>query len=506
MIVVFEETSLKKDFKYRVEVHYKDDKVTDLVKGAVQNSEDGIITSYDIEQWIGAALEGNINIFIKSPDAKLFYIGPRTWRMEILARLPTAALAREVITEIEIKTAKKLTELVQSQKNMKVPPMSFSKWVDQLKKENPKMNLGEEVIKAAKEIIENTDKEMSKMPHNVDVLKYVDKSGIVFCAWFKTDWKKDETINISIDDVFNECITQFTVTLDKPNINFAKTIENVHKVGGFYHTIYEELENVEILGEALKRCFEIAYGEYFCKEIRRAVQLHNVNARAMCEENKKKTTEDKKKATVHMSNIRCITIEDTLPNNLKYRFTAFVDFGKDFSLEDICHRDTTPVKNCNLVLQYVGSIISSKCTIAFDMSEVDSAIQFCNLITHRARFYQVSSEDALTILNNFRAKIVEVCIDVTGRNIDTKFDDIKHTDLLNTLNDMYNSEAEWVATSKEHRRVLYELDHLDEFQTAMARQKLKFEERKLKVILKSLRNRYEEDYQKLVEAFDEGEV
>lgn len=490
MEIIFEETSLQEDYKYRVEIHYKDDKVKDIVKGAIRNSPEGIITSYDIEQWIGAAIDGNINIFITEPTSKLYYIGPSTWKMELLAKMPTQALAREIIGEIEVKTAKQLTVLVLAEKKMHEMPKSFEEFVKE--DTNADWNKVKETIKKTAEEIK--EKEMSEATQG-DVLKYVDKNGITFCAWFKPTWKRDETVNISVDDVFNECITQVVVSLDTPNITFVKTIENkIHK--GFYDKVCRNLQAGEIIGDALLGHFQAAYEDYFKKELNKAIQLHNINARALYvkEQMRKSDTTPKR------SN-RQIEVSGTLSTGLNYKLVGVVDFGNSFATNNLISKDT-PIYGCVLVLDNQSPTFRATCTTSFDMHEVENRNQLYDLITTRSRFYKLSVEQVNEIVDKFCTEICKIHKDIFGR-LPIKVTEEKKLSAL--LKELYDTEANWVATSKTHRRILYELDHLEPFQTAVKRQDLKKEERDVKEILKRLREHYEDLYAVIHERLEQEE-
>ncbi len=490
MEVIFEETSLQGDYKYRVEIHYKDDKVTDLVKGVVRNSPEGIITSYDIEQWIGVAIDGNINIFITEPTSKLYYIGPSTWRMEILAKMPTQALAREIIAEIEIKTAKKLTELVKVEKARCTPPKSFEMFVKE--DTNADWNKVKETIKKAAEEIK--EKEMSEATHG-DILKYVNKNGITFCAWFKPTWKRDETVNISVDDVFNECITQVVVNLDTPNINFAKTIENnTHK--DFYDKVCRSLQEVEIIWAILLNTFKAAYEDYFKKELNKAILRHNVNARALYADEQRKNSD-----TTPKRGNRQLEVSGILSTGLHYKLVGVVDFENSFATNNLVSKDT-PIQGCVLVLDNDNPTFHATCTISFDMREFENRNQLYNLIITRSRFYKLSEDQVSEIIDKFCNEICKVHKDVFGRS---PIELIVEKKLSALLKEMYDTEANWVATSKTHRRILYELDHLEPFQTAVKRQDLKKEERDVKEILKRLREHYEELYTVIRERLEQEE-
>lgn len=490
MEVIFEETSLQEDYKYRVEIHYKDDKVTDLVKGAIRNSPEGIITSYDIEQWIGAAIDGNINIFITKPTSKLYYIGPSTWRMEVLAKMPTQALAKEIIAEIEIKTAKKLTELVKAEKARCAPPKSFEMFVKE--DTNADWNKVKETIKKAAEEIK--EKEMSEATQE-DVLKYVSKNGITFCAWFKPTWKRDETVNVSVDDVFNECVTQVVVNLDTPNITFAKTIENnIHR--DFYDRICRRLSAVEFIGYALRNVFEAAYEDCFKKELNKAILRHNANARALYAKEQEKMTDK----TPKRGN-RQLEVSGVLSTGLHYKLVGVVDFGNSFATNNLVSKDT-PIQGCVLVLDNDNPTFHATCTISFDMREFENRDQLYNLIITRSRFYKLSEGQVSEIVDKFCNEICKVHKEVFGRLPITVTVEKKLSALLK---EMYDTEANWVATSKTHRRILYELDHLEPFQTAVRRQDLKKEERDVKEILKRLREHYEELYTTIHERLEQEE-
>lgn len=490
MEVIFEETSLQEDYKYRVEIHYKDDKVTDLVKGAIRNSPEGIITSYDIEQWIGAAIDGNINIFITEPTSKLYYIGPSTWRMEMLAKMPTQALAKEIIAEIEIKTAKKLTELVKVEKARCTPPKSFEMFVKE--DTNADWNKVKETIKKAAEEIK--EKEMSEATHE-DILKYVNKNGITFCAWFKPTWKRDETVNISVDDVFNECITQVVVNLDTPNITFAKTIENNTR-RDFYDKVCRSLQEGEIIGDILRSAFEAAYEDYFKKELNKAILRHNVNARALYAKEQEKRAD-----TTPKRGNRQLEVSGVLSTGLHYKLVGVVDFGNSFVTNNLVSKDT-PIQGCVLVLDNDNPTFHATCTISFDMREFENRDQLYNLIITRSRFYKLSEGQVSEIVDKFCNEICKVHKEVFGRLPITVTVEKKLSVLLK---EMYDTEANWVATSKTHRRILYELDHLEPFQTAVKRQDLKKEERDVKEILKRLREHYEELYAVIQERLEQEE-
>ena len=490
MEVIFEETSLQEDYKYRVEIHYKDDKVADLVKGAIRNSPEGIITSYDIEQWIGAAIDGNINVFITKPISRLYYVGPSTWRMEMLAKMPTQALAKEIVAEIEIKTAKKLTELVKVEKARCAPPKSFETFVKE--DTNADWNKVKETIKKAAEEIK--EKEMSETTQE-DVLKYVSKDGITFCAWFKPTWKKDETVNVSVDDVFNECITQVVVNIDAPNIIFAKTIENKTRKD-FYDKVCSSLQAGEIIGDILRKHFEVAYEDYFRKELNKIILRHNVNARALYDKE-----QVKKSGATPRRNNRQIEVSGTLSTGLNYKLVGVVDFGNSFTTNNLISKDT-PIQGCALVLDNQNPTFRATCTISFDMRELENRDQLYDLIITRSRFYKLSVEQVNEIVDKLCTEICKVHKDVFGRVPITITVEKKLSALLK---EMYDTEANWVATSKTHRRILYELDHLEPFQTAVKRQDLKKEERDVKEILKRLREHYEELYAAIHEQLEQEE-
>lgn len=489
MEVIFEETSLQEDYKYRIEIHYKDDKVMDLVKGAARNSPEGIITSYDIEQWIGAAIDGNINVFITKPISRLYYVGPSTWRMEMLAKMPTQALAKEIVAEIEIKTAKKLTELVKVEKARCAPPKSFETFVKE--DTNADWNKVKETIKKAAEEIK--EKEMSETTQE-DVLKYVSKDGITFCAWFKPTWKKDETVNVSVDDVFNECITQVVVNIDAPNIIFAKTIENKTRKD-FYDKVCSSLQAGEIIGDILRKHFEVAYEDYFRKELNKIILRHNVNARALYAEE-----QVKKSGATPRRNNRQIEVSGTLSTGLNYKLVGVVDFGNSFTTNNLISKDT-PIQGCALVLDNQNPTFRATCTISFDMRELENRDQLYDLIITRSRFYKLSVEQVNEIVDKLCTEICKVHKDVFGRVPIT----VAEKKLSVLLKELYDTEANWVATSKTHRRILYELDHLDPFQTAVKRQDLKKEERDVKEILKRLREHYEELYAVIHERLEQEE-
>lgn len=490
MEVIFEETSLQEDYKYRVEIHYKDDKVADLVKGAIRNSPEGIITSYDIEQWIGAAIDGNINIFITEPTSKLYYIGPSTWRMEMLAKMPTQALAKEIIAEIEIKTAKRLTELVKVEKARCVPPKSFEMFVKE--DTNADWNKVKETIKKVAEEIKET--EMSEATHE-DILKYVNKNGITFCAWFKPTWKRDETVNISVDDVFNECITQVVVNLDTPNIQFAKTIENnTHR--DFYDKVCRSLQEVEIIWAILLNTFKTAYEDYFKKELNKAILRHNVNARALY------AKEQEKKAEAKMN--RQIETKGTLRSNLRFEIAAVVDFAKDVTYDEIFQRATTPVCSFILTLQDASkAFFRVSCSIHFNMDDFkDNDLRLDKTIMEQASIFHVDGKEVNKIIEALRVAVIKGYADFRKVYITAP---IKSKKPIELLKELYDTEANWVATSKTHRRILYELDHLEPFQTAVKRQDLKKEERDVKEILKRLREHYEELYAAIRERLEQEE-
>lgn len=489
MEVIFEETSLQEDYKYRIEIHYKDDKVMDLVKGAARNSPEGVITSYDIEQWIGAAIDGNINVFITKPISRLYYVGPSTWRMEMLAKMPTQALAKEIVAEIEIKTAKKLTELVKVEKARCAPPKSFETFVKE--DTNADWNKVKETIKKAAEEIK--EKEMSETTQE-DVLKYVSKDGITFCAWFKPTWKKDETVNVSVDDVFNECITQVVVNIDAPNIIFAKTIENKTRKD-FYDKVCSSLQAGEIIGDILRKHFEVAYEDYFRKELNKIILRHNVNARALYAEE-----QVKKSGATPRRNNRQIEVSGTLSTGLNYKLVGVVDFGNSFTTNNLISKDT-PIQGCVLVLDNDNPTFRATCTISFDMREFENRDQLYNLIITRSRFYKLSEDQVSEIVDKFCNEICKVHKEAFGRLPITTVE--KKLSVL--LKEMYDTEANWVATSKTHRRILYELDHIEPFQTAVKRQDLKKEERDVKEILKRLREHYEDLYAAIRERLEQEE-
>ena len=481
--IIFEETSLQEDYKYRVEVHYKDDKVMDLVKGAAQNSPDGVITSYDIEQWIGAAIDGNINIFITEPTSKLYYIGPSTWRMEMLAKMPTQALAREIIAEIEIKTAKKLTALVKVEKKMHERPKSFEEFV----KEDTNANWDK-----VKETIEKVAK---KETEDMDFLKYKDNEGFVFCVWFDTNWKRDETIDISVDDVFNSYTKQLTVTFENGPIDFEKTVENTTHVK-FYDKVCRNLQSVELIGDVLLRQFQVAYEDRIRKGLHTAILRHNVNARALyVKEQMKKSDVTPKR------NNRQIEVSGTLSTGLNYKLVGVVDFGNSFATNNLISKDT-PIYGCVLVLDNQSPTFRATCTISFDMHELENHDQLYDLIITRSRFYKLSVEQVNEIVDKFCTEVCKVHKDIFGR-LPIKVTEEKKLSAL--LKELYDTEANWVATSKTHRRILYELDHLDHFQTAAKRQDLKKEERDVKEILKRLREHYEELYAAIRERLEQEE-
>lgn len=255
MQLTFEERDFCKNELYKVEIEFKDSKVTELLKNC---QDDTITTSPELTTWITEAVEGNINIFFPE-SGKLYYIRPDYWKAEISARLEEA-LAKEIIAEIEVKTAKKLTVL---------------KKIDDKLHENPPTF--EEFLKDNFEEFE-AKKEKLTITYKTDCVDQVMKVTVRYkpSIFEKAEW----TYNEDVDSIFDSETESIRVRIETDAFVFEKLVFNENEKD-FYETLIEELQSVPLFGSALVASFRLVYRKNIRKDLESWRIAHNEKAREM---------------------------------------------------------------------------------------------------------------------------------------------------------------------------------------------------------------------------------
>lgn len=261
MQVVIKEKDFVKNKPYRIEIKLNDEKVAEILKYAKGLAKDGIINPSDVTDWISSAVEGNI--YLSFPETgKFYYINPKCWRMDIAARLDDTKLAREIVTEICLKTAKNLTALLQADLKMHEAPPTIDEFIKANFENFPELR-GRRI--GYKEVCSG---------QTLEILVKYKKT-----LFENEDW----TYDTDVDSIFDEQVDFIQFHIDTGSFVFEKTIENDQE--GFYEKIVNSLLDVPMIGEALSLSFRKAY-KNVRKDLDACKVAHNERARKIASEPK----------------------------------------------------------------------------------------------------------------------------------------------------------------------------------------------------------------------------
>lgn len=462
MYIVINEKDLAKNRPYKVEIKFNDEKVADFLKHAKGVAKDGVITSSDVIGWIPSAVEGNIYLCFPGTD-KFYYISPKCWKMEIIARLNDDKLSGEIIDEICLMTAKNLTTLLQADLKMHENPPTFEEFL--------KDNFEEFEAKKEKLII----------TYKTDCVGQVMKVIVRYkpSLFEKAEW----TYNEDVDSIFDSEIESVQVRIETDAFVFEKLVFSEDKKD-FYETLIKELQSVPLFGSALVASFRVVYRKNIRKDLESWRIAHNERAREM--------------ATDSEMAVRVPARED--PNNFEVRmvhgnyvFRIFCEVFPELQIRDMDKYQfwsaANMFHNFNIVINRIGGSSGGAITKAcFQRDHVKSYNHTLMSVTDFLRgLVDYPNVVAEHLLEHFRTNFIKEF------NKDTPSQEISKEEILAKVKELHRKEMEWKMLDRHYRQKFFnEIKSLSPGEYHHSR-----EIDNLKKSMQSLGNEIEELYAKI---------
>lgn len=424
MCIVINEKDLSKNRPYKIEIKFNDEKVADFLKHAKDVAKDGIITSSDVIGWIPSAVEGNIYLCFPGTD-KFYYISPKCWKMEIIARLNDDKLSGEIIDEICLMTAKNLTTLLQADLKMHENPPTF-----------------EEFLKDSFEESE-AKKEGLTITYKTDCVDQIMKVTVQYkpSLFEKAEW----TYNEDVDSIFDSEIKSVRILIETDSFVFDKTVFSEGKKD-LYDTLLSELQAVPLFGEALANSFMVVYRKNIQKDLESWKIAHNEKARKMATDSEMSVRVPARKNSNNFE-VRMV--------HGNYVFRVFCEVPPKLQIHDMDKYQfwsaVSMFHNFNIVANRIGSSSGGTITKAcFQRDHVKSYNHTLMSVTDFLRgFVDYPNVVAENLLEHFRANFIKEF------NKDTPEQEINKEEILAKVRELHKKELEWKMLDRHYRQKFF---------------------------------------------------
>ena len=324
-------------------------------------------------------------------------------------------LAKEIIAEIEVKTAKKLTILKKCDDKLHENPPPFKVF--------------------AKEQLEEMEKKKGKsVTYKVNC---IDQIMQVFVHYKPSLFEKAEwTYNEDIDSVFDSETSFVRVRIETDTFVFEKLIDSEDKKD-FYEELIKELHSVPLFGTALVASFREVYRKQIRKDLESWRITHNERAREMATDSK-----DVFKTTVDLGSyqykISCTVLAKTgFPTDREAFWSS--GFLQDFRI-DLALRMGYKSRNC------INSAAMQHYRFSGWEAVVQTVAEFLSGITD---FPKVAAEN---LLETFRKRFLEE----HGVVVDEEEEKpVNKDELLAKIHELHKKELEWKMLDRHYRQKLF---------------------------------------------------
>lgn len=424
MYIVINEKDLAKSRPYKIEIKFNDEKVADFLKHAKDVAKDGIITSSDVIGWIPSAVEGNIYLRFPGTD-KFYYISPKCWKMEIVARLNDDKLSGEIIDEICLKTAKNLTTLLQADLKMHENPPTF-----------------EEFLKDNFEEFE-AKKEKLTITYKTDCIDQVMKVTVRYkpSIFEKAEW----TYNEDVDSIFDSETESVRVRIETNAFVFEKLVFNENEKD-FYETLIKELQSVPLFGSALVASFRVVYRKNIRKDLESWRIAHNERARKAATDSEMAVRVPARKDS---SNFEVRMVHGN------YVFRVFCEVSPGLQIRDMDKFQfwsaASMFHNFNIVVNRIGSSSGGTITKAcFQRDHVESCNHTLMAVTDFLRgLVDYPNVVAENLLEHFRTNFIKEF------SKDTPSQEINKEEILAKVKELHRKEMEWKMLDRHYRQKFF---------------------------------------------------